>query len=213
MCPAARWERRRTTLIDWGALLVPAAVLLVVPLAIIVGYRRSAGSIVVSGALAAVAFAAFWLVLGGMNNLSGPSFPYKIILLYGGVLLALAAWFLSLSAAAQARHWIWVGILLVAGYCTLAAIFASFSVQPCFDGVDGEFSCTQPDPLRQALIFLGYLACPVAALVYGVYGVYGTGARPFGRRTRTLPDGLTVSSLHAEPVTDATHAADAESAG
>lgn len=194
-------------MIDWGVLLVPAAVLLVVPLAIIVGYRRSVGSIVVSGALAAVTFAAFWLVLGGMNNLSGPTLPYRIILLYGGVLLALATWALSLNAAAQARRWIWVGLLLVAGYCTLAAIYASFSIQPCFDVSGGEFSCAQPDPLRQALIFLGYLACPVAALVYGVYGA---GARPFGRRVRRLPDGLTVSSLRAEPVTDATGIAGVE---
>lgn len=195
-------------MIDWGALLVPAAVLLVVPLVIIVGYRRSVGSIVVSGALAAVAFAAFLLILGGVDNLSGPSFPYRIILLYGGVLITLTAWALSLNAAAQARRWVWVGILLIAGYCTLAAIYASFSVQPCFDVPNGEFSCPQPDTLRQMFTFLGYLACPVAALVYGVYG-----ARPFGRRARTLPDGLTVSSLHTVPAEDATQAEDAESAG
>ncbi|HEY1390902.1 MAG TPA: hypothetical protein VGF38_20370 [Ktedonobacterales bacterium] len=194
-------------MIDWGALLIPAAVLLVVPLAIIVGYRRSTGSIVVSGALATGAFAVFWLILGGGDTLAGPSFPYKIIALYGGVLMTLAAWVLSLNAGAQARRWIWVGILLVAGYCTLAAIYASFSVPPCFDGVNGEFACPSPDTLRQALLFLGYLACPVAALVYGVYG-----ARPFGRRVRTLPDGLTVSSLHAEPVADAARAEDAEGA-
>ena len=196
-------------MIDWGALLVPAAVLLIVPLAIIVGYRRSTGSIVVSGALAAVAFAAFWLALGGTSGFFGDSANYviRMLIFVGGVLLALAAWILSLNAAAQARRWIWAGLLLVAGYLTLAAIYASFSIQPCFDGVNVEFSCTQPDPLRQTLIFLGYLACPVAALAYGVYG-----ARAFGRRARTLPDGLTVSSLHAEPVTDATPAKDAESA-
>ena len=196
-------------MIDWGALLIPAAVLLVVPLAIVVGYRRSAGSIVVSGALAAVAFAAFWLVLGGTSGFYGDPASYlaRILLFVGSVLLSLAAWVLSLNAATQARRWIWVGILLIAGYCTLAAIYASFSIQPCFDVQGGEFSCAQPDPLRQALTFLGYLACSVAALVYGVYG-----ARPFGRSVRRLPDGLTVSSLHADPVTDATHAADAESA-
>lgn len=196
-------------MIDWGVLLVPAAVLLVVPLAITVGYRRSVGSIVVSGALAAVTFAAFWLVLGGTNSFFGNSDNYLIrtLIFFGGVLLVLAAWILSLNAAAQARRWIWVGILLVAGYCTLAAIYASFSIQPCFDVSGGEFSCAQPDPLRQALIFLGYLACPVAALVYGVYGA---GARPFGRRVRRLPDGLTVSSLRAEPVTDATGIAGVE---
>ncbi len=198
-------------MIDWGALLVPAAVLLVVPLAIIVGYRRSAGSIVVSGALAAVIFAAFWLVLGGTSSFYGDSanFVIRMLIFVGGVLLTLVAWIVSLNAAAQARRWIWVGILLIAGYCTLAAIYASFSVQPCFDVSGGEFSCTQPDPFRQALVFLGYPACPVAALAYGVYG---TGARPFGRRVRRLPDGLTVSSLRAEPVADATRAEDAESA-
>lgn len=190
-------------------MLVPAGVLLVVPLVIIVGYWRSVGSIVVSGALAAVIFAAFWLVLGGTNSLFGNSDNYVIrtLIFFGGVLLALVAWILSLNAAAQARRWIWVGLLLVAGYLTLAAIYASFSIQPCFAGSGDEFSCTRPDALRQALTFLGYLACPVTALVYGVYG-----ARPFGRRGRRLPDGLTVSSLHAEPVTDATSAEDAESA-
>lgn len=194
-------------MIDWGALLVPAVVLLIVPVAIVVGYRRSAGSIVVSGALAAGAFATFLLILGGVDNLSGPSFPYRIILLYGGVLMTLAAWVLSLNAAAQARRWIWVGLLLLAGYCTLAAIYASFSVQPCFGDLDGEFACPAPDALRQALIFLGYLAGPVMALVYGVYG-----GRLFGRRVRTLPDGLTVSSLRAESVTEAARAEDVESA-
>jgi hypothetical protein len=197
-------------LIDWGALLVPAAVLLVVPLAIIVGYRRSVGSIVVSGALAAVTFAAFWLILGGTSSFFGNSDNYviRMLIFVGGVLLALAAWILSLNAAAQARRWIWVGILLVAGYCTLAAIYASFSIQPCFGPLDGDLACPPLDPFRQALTFLGYLACPVAALVYGVYG-----ARPFGRRVRRLPDGLTVSSLRAEPMTDAPRTEDAESAG
>ncbi len=197
-------------MIDWGVLLVPAAVLLVVPLAIVVGYRRSTGSVVVSGALATVVFAMFWLVLGGTNSLFSNSDNYAIrtLIFFGGVLLALATWMLSLNAAAQARRWVWVGLLLVAGYLTLAAIYASFSIQPCFGGVDAEFSCPQPDTFRQALTFLGYLACPVAALVYGVYG-----SRPFGRRARKLPDGLTVSSLNAAPVADATHAEDAENAG
>lgn len=186
-------------MMDWGLLLLPGAVLLLIPITIVAGYRRATGSIVVSAALAAGAFAAFWLVLGGVDGLSGPSFPYKIITLYGGVLLALATWALSLNAAAQARRWIWVGLLLVAGYLTLAAIYASFSTQPCFGAIDGEFACPPPDTLRQALTFLGYLACPVVALIYGIYG-----SRAFRRRVRTLPDGLTVSSLRASPAEDTT---------
>ncbi len=187
-------------MIDWSALLLPAAVLLVIPVAIVIGYRRSVGSIVVSGALAAVIFAAFWLLLGGTSSFYGDSANYAVrtLIFFGGVLLALATWILSLNAAAQTRRWVWVGLLLVSGYLTLAAIYASFSIQPCFDVPNGEFSCPQPDSLRQALTFLGYLACPVVALMYGVYG-----ARVPGRRVRTLPDGLTVSPLHASPAEDA----------
>ena len=200
-------------MIDWGALLVPAGVLLVIPLVIIVGYRRSVGSIVVSGALAAVIFAAFWLVLGGTNSFFGNADNYLVrtLIFFGGVLLVLATWILSLNAAAQARRWIWVGLLLVSGYLTLAAIYASFSIQLCFSGSGDEFACTQPDTLRQTLIFVGYLACPVATLAYGIYG-----ARQFGRRGRTLPDGLTVSSLHTSPTEDAIaspSASDVEGAG
>jgi hypothetical protein len=185
-------------LIDWNPLLLPAAILLTIPLTIVIGYRRTLGSIVMSGALAAVAFAAFWLVLGGPGGFFGDSASVliKTVLLIGGASLALAAWILSLNAAAQARRWVWVGLLLVSGYFSLAAIYASFSVQPCFGVLDGGFACPPPDTLRQALEFVGYLACPLAALIFSV--------RATGRRVRTPPDGMTVPSLHARTPEDAT---------
>ncbi len=111
--------------------------------------------------------------------------------MYGGVLITLAAWILAINAAAQARRWVWVALLIVAGYLTLAAVYASFSLQTCFGP---DFTCPPPDPLAQALVFVGYLACPVAALVYGV--------RALGQRVRTPPDGLLVSSLRAERTAD-----------
>ena len=86
--------------------------LLVIPVAIVAGYRRSTGAIMICGALAIIAFAAFWLVLGGINGLgpgTDPGFPIRIATLYGGVLITLAAWILSINAAAQARRWVWVG--------------------------------------------------------------------------------------------------------
>ena len=174
--------------------MAPAAVLLVIPIAIVAGYRRSTGAIMICGALAIIAFAAFWLVLGGINGLGSgtdPSFPIRIATLYGGVLITLAAWTLSINAAAQARRWVWVALLIVAGYLTLAAVYASFSLQTCFGP---DFACPPPNPLAQALIFVGYLACPVAALVYGI--------RVLGQRVRTPPDGLVVSSLRAERTAD-----------
>ena len=175
--------------IDWAVFLVPAAVLLVIPLAIIPAYRRVTGSIMLSGALATIAFAAFWLVFGGLRGIAGNS-PAGGIALYGGVVLTLATWALTINAAAQARRWIWVALLVVAGYVTAAAIYASFSLQTCFGP---EFACPPADPVRQALAFAGYLACPIAALVYGAV----PSALPSLRRTRKPPDGLTVSSLRA----------------
>ena len=47
---------------------------------------------------------------------------------------------------------------------------------------------------RQTLVIVGYLACSVAALVYGVHAL--------GQRVRTPPDGLVFSSLHAEHPAD-----------
>jgi hypothetical protein len=188
-------------MIDWGALVVPAAILLVIPVAIIAGFGRASGAIAVTGALATATFAAFWLVLGGVTNIFRNN-PANSIALYGGVLLTLATWVLSINAAAQSRRWVWVAGLLVAGYLTLAAIYASASLVTCFPDPDGEFGCASPDALRQALIFVGYLACPVTALVYSV--------RPSWRRDRALPDGLTVSSLRDEATPHLAESADAD---
>lgn len=180
-------------MIPWQLLLLPAMVLLVVPAAIIPGYRRSTGSIIVSGALTTAIFAVFWLILGGIYGLrasGGPGFPTELVTFYGGLLLTLVTWTLSLNAAAQSRRWVWVSLLFVAGYLTFAAVFVSlFSVQPCVTD-PGLGACPGSDPLRQGLIFAGYLACPVAALVYGI--------RAPGRHARELPEGLTVTSLRKE---------------
>lgn len=181
-------------MIDWGILVLPGAVLLIIPIAIIAGYRRSMGSIMMSGALATFAFAAFWLVFGGTTNVAR-NLLASGILLYGGVLLALATWVLSLNAAAQTRRWGWVAALLVAGYLTVAAMYASFSLPPCFSGPGDEFTCPSPDQLRQLLLALGYLACPVVGLVYGI--------RVTGRHARKPPQGLVISPLGAEPPLDA----------
>ncbi|HEU5349463.1 MAG TPA: hypothetical protein VFU63_12705, partial [Ktedonobacterales bacterium] len=177
----------------WQAFLLPAAVLLVIPIAVIPGYRRSTGSIIISGALTTTIFAVFWLVLGGINRLISVGSGYLgLAVFFGGVLLTIVTWALSLNAAAQARRWVWVALLFVAGYLTSLAVFVSmYTARPCSIGLDGTPTCSEPDPLRQALTIAGYLACPVAALVYGI--------RPPGRRVRQAPEGLVVSSLRAKP--------------
>lgn len=187
--------------IDWGQLVLPGAILLVVPLAIISAYRFSTGSVVATASLSAGAFAVFWLVLGGFYGFGpgpGISYPVRIAVFYGGILLALATWVLSINAAAHARRWVWVALLAVAGYLTLAGIYGSFSLQYCVSFGPRPDFCPPPDVLTQTLVIAGYLACPVAALVYGI--------RPSWRRARTLPDGLVASSLRAEHLNDPTDA-------
>lgn len=180
-------------MISWESLLIPAGLLLVVPLTVIPAFARPTGSIIVSAALGTAALAIFWLALGGINVsvFNG----VNMITLLIGLLATLTAWALSMNAAAQTRRWVWVAVLVVAGYLTYLAIFVSMSTfQPCYPEADFTMTCPPEDPLRHALIIAGYLVCPVAALVYG--------ARPSLRRARKPLEGLVVSSLRAAPSAD-----------
>lgn len=173
----------------WEALLIPAGLLLVVPVAIIPAFARPTGSIIVSGALAAAALAVFWFALGGMNPY-GMFGGVNLIVLAIGLLATITAWALSLNSAAQARRWVWVAALVVAGYLTLLAIFYSiYTFQPCYPEADFSMTCSPENPLKHALIVTGYFTCAAAALVYGV--------RPTLRRERKPPEGLVVSSLRS----------------
>lgn len=184
-------------MIVWGLLVVPAAVLLVIPLAIVSAqllpaFRRSTGSILVSGALATVAFASLWLIFGGPDSVNRNT-QTNALSFYVGLLLTITTWILAINAAAQARRWLWVALIITSGYATFVAIYISFTLiafQNCFTGSDDTFTCPAPDPLRHALLFAGYLVCPVAALIFGV--------RASERRVRQHPDGLVVSSLRTE---------------
>lgn len=178
----------------WEALLIPAGLLLVIPVATISMFARPTGSIIVSGAMAATALAVFWFALGGMNPY-GMFGGVNLIVLAIGLLATITAWTLSLNSAAQTRRWVWVAVLVIAGYLTYLAIFVSMSTfQPCYPEADFTMTCPPEDPLRHALIIAGYLVCPVAALVYG--------ARPSLRRARKPLEGLAISSLRAAPSAD-----------
>jgi hypothetical protein len=177
----------------WEAVLIPAGMLLVIPVAIIPAFARPGGSTIVSGAIATAALAVFWLALGGINIYVFGG--VNLIVLLIGLLATLTAWALSLNAAAQARRWIWVAVLVVAGYITFLAIFYSMNTfQPCYPEADFTMTCPPENPLKHALIIAGYLTCSAAAFVYGV--------RPTLRRERKPPEGLIVSSLRAAPSAD-----------
>ncbi|HEX8036937.1 MAG TPA: hypothetical protein VF510_23975, partial [Ktedonobacterales bacterium] len=175
--------------------LLFAALCLVIPIAIVLGHRRPNGPIVACGGAALTAFAAFWLLLGGINAVYYDNRLASYLTFFGGALLLLAGWALALSSAAQARRWEWVALLTTAGYLSVVAIIFSIT-QPnrCIFGPPpgaGQFYpiCTATYPFAYMLVVAGYLAGPAATLAYGLRS---NGLR---RGSHELPEGLSVSSL------------------
>ena len=179
--------------------LLIAAFCLVIPVAMVLGHRRPSGPIVVCGGAAFTAFAAFWVVLGGINALDYVASAYPLasyLTFFGGALLLLAAWALALSSPAQARRWEWVALLTTAPYLSVVAIIFSIT-QPyrCVFGLPPGAErfgpvCTSY-PLVHWLVVAGYLAGPAATLAYALR------SRGLRRSSHELPEGLSVSSLRA----------------
>jgi hypothetical protein len=59
--------------------------------------------------------------------------------------------------------------------------------------------CSAPISLGQVLVVVGYLAGPAVALAYGLrtHSSHSLSLRALGRRTRRLPEGLSISPLGA----------------
>jgi hypothetical protein len=187
------------------AFIIILAILLVIPATILPGYRRPHGSILISGGATLVLSAIFWL-LGGLSTVFN---PYRYVsgafilpfLAYGGVLLLIASWTLSLNAATQARRWLWVALLLCAGLLTFSAILLPFvmpQLAQCFyyaqNGfAPADYACPPANALLPILIVVGYFVSPAAALVYALRP--SALSRSTLRRTGQLPEGLTVSRL------------------
>lgn len=167
--------------------------ILVIPLAILVGMRRTNGAIIVSSAIAilAVVFTAFRNIATPLAPASeGNNVLATVASQIGGVAL-LAAWTLALAHAAQARRWRWFALIVVAGYLAYAISFLSefLPATTCtFNPDSGDFSaCLQPNVALVLALALGKAIGPVAMLIYAL--------RAPGRRQRQLPEGLVVSSL------------------
>jgi hypothetical protein len=182
-------------------LIIVLAILLMIPATILLGYRRPHGSIALSSGATLVLVAIFCLLggPGALYNASGdvPGAFIMPFLAYGAVLLLLASWTLSLNAAAQARHWLWVVLMLCAGLLTFSMLLGVFILPvtaQCLFAQNATavfgLACPPINPLVPTLIVVGYFVSPAAALVYAV--------RPSllnRRRTHRLPEGLIVSRL------------------
>jgi hypothetical protein len=177
--------------------LLVAAMSLIIPLAIVLGHRHPTGALLLSGGGSLVAFTAVWLVFDGSSLLDGTNSPpqegsdggviARAVLVLGALLL-LAAWTLSLNAAAQARRWEWIVLLVLTGFLSFAALVAVLYLPDgCFAGPPDAFGPCAPTPAVQMLIMAGTLAGPAAVLAYRL--------RPRVPWRAGLPEGLIISRL------------------
>src|SRR5260370_24901730 len=154
--------------------LLIAAMSLIIPLAIVLGHRHPTGALLLSGGGSLVAFAALWLVFAGSGLLGGSNSPSqggtsggeiaRAVLIALGTFLLLAAWTLSLNAAAQARRWEWIVLLVLAGFLSFAALVAVLYLPDgCLPGPpEGGFVPCAPPPAPQMLSLAGTLSGPPA---------------------------------------------------
>ena len=175
--------------------LLVAATSLIIPLAIVLGHRHSTGALLFSGGGALVAFSALWLVFDGSHLFDGPDAPPdggmipRALLIVLGTFLLIAAWALALNAAAQARRWKWIVLLVLAGFLSFAALFAVLFLQDAcpMPGIPSAHeACTLALP-AQLPIMVGSLAGPAAVLAYRL--------RPRMPWRTGLPEGLSRSRL------------------
>jgi hypothetical protein len=192
--------RKQAVLSQWLQYLWFILPVVAVPLAILLGARRTNGAIIVccAGAILAVAFRGYRTASSPIDFSSGGGYGTldTIVSQVGGSLL-LAAWtlVLVLAHAAQARRWWWFAIFVVAGFLSYATQLVSelLPVMTCSlnpSGYTSLTSCPPPNQALLALITLGETSGPTVALIYVL--------RAPGRRQRRLPEGLVVSSLRDE---------------
>jgi len=193
--------RKQAVLSVWLQYLWVILPVLAVPLAILLGARRTNGAILVccAGAILAVVFRGYRTASSPIDFNSGGGYGTldSIVSQVGGGLL-LAAWTLALAHAAQARRWWWFAIFVVAGFLSYATQLVSevLPVMTCSLNPSGFTSftdCPAPNQALLALVTLGEAIGPIVALIYVLYVL-----RAPGRRQRQLPDGLVVSSLREE---------------
>ncbi len=190
----------------WLSLLFIALVPMVIPVAILLGFRSPNGSLVITSVATIAAFAAFWVPLGGISGVkSGFSayYPLNFFFIGAALMLFVASWALGLTAAVRSRRWLWVALLLVAGYISAVAVIVSISApDPCLFPPSYPLYytyCQTSNPLAEALIMAGYFLAPAAVLASTL--------QDFPRRIllpRRLgpPDGLQVAPLSASSASD-----------
>ncbi len=168
-------------------LLLPSAIFLIIPIAILLGRQRPWGPILVTSVGALVVSAVFWIPLDGFgffgvsnNPANGPTTsnlgfsPLAPLFFYGGLLLVVAGWTLAINASARAGQGGWILLLVVTGYLSFLALLISV-YDPNFCLLNFEPSgftfgplCPAVNPAAQDIVKAAHLLGPATVLVYAL---------------------------------------------
>jgi hypothetical protein len=210
--PVSRMMRRQTAVDYLTQLLVTSSAFLVVPVCVLLGGRRSSGALIITGGAALAASIVFWIVLGGyssVNNLLVAPPIVATVLSSATSILLLAGWTLAIHAAATSGKWLWVFLLVVAGYISILAVYVGLNpVLICLSDATlthppiSAILCGEPNSLRQLLFDLVHVLGPLLTLIYGLLSARaGAGAiRPAVASSagkHGSPPGLYISPINS----------------
>jgi hypothetical protein len=217
--------RRQTVVDPMSQVLVISATFLLVPVCVLLGFRRPGGALIASGGAALLVSILFWIVLGGNTSLENRSLAGGMLLPVLSIstfILLIAACTLAIHAAVISGRWLWVFFLVVAGCISFAAAYLiGFIPQACFSGATpmpsilSTLLCNEPNSLRPLVFDLAHVLGPLVVLIYGLVAIRAgadatrsvaappAAASPGGRRVPPL-------GLYISPLTSAAAEADTE---
>jgi hypothetical protein len=213
-------RRRQSTVTYITQLLVISTAFLVIPVCILLGGRRSGGALIVTGGVALAASIILWIVLGGFTSFNSElTVPGIMAPLLSGVtsILLVAGCALAIHAAAISRKWLWVFILVVAGYMSFVAIYLDQSTSLiCYSGPTGVptpisgILCGEPSSLRPLLFDLAHILGPLVVLIYGLVAVRTSTDAAVPATTTTGRRHGPPPGLYISPISSAAAEADTE---
>lgn len=204
-------------MIQWQFELLPALIILVIPATILIGsfwFKDTLIVVAVGAFLTTLALGVIGMTGTLADAIMNPASPLDlraILILIGlaivAFLLMSAGWALALAGAAQKRHWLWLIALILGVYLSLVLFLSIASMSPnfyCLAASEqlpyGSLICSEPAPSLDALYLAACLLGPGSILVYAICAFLAR--RGLRIRNRSLPEGLSLSTLNARQTND-----------
>jgi hypothetical protein len=179
----------------WEPLLLFPLLVLIIPIAILIGQRWRSGPLVSLSAGAIIGMVIYLALLTMTWSAFSPNFnpPFggyyteAVMSLIGGAVLLLGASALAFADALRGRRPAWAVIQCALVYGSFVGMLGFFlsPVTYCGELPNGTY-CSPFDYGRFAIFAALSLAGPLALLIYALFAA-------FQRQPRALPDGLTIS--------------------